>query len=48
MLRHAASMAPAQLRRQFVEQGLADAPTADAIAAAAERIAVFRVDGDAV
>jgi deazaflavin-dependent oxidoreductase (nitroreductase family) len=47
MLRHAASMAPAPLRRQFVDQGLADAPTPDAIAAGAGRIAVFRVDGDA-
>jgi hypothetical protein len=39
------SMAPARLRRQFVETGLVDPPgDAESFAAASPRIAVFRVD----
>jgi hypothetical protein len=45
MLRHMGSMAPARLRRQFVETGLVDPPgDAESFAAASPRIAVFRVD----
>ncbi|HEY2703733.1 MAG TPA: nitroreductase family deazaflavin-dependent oxidoreductase [Candidatus Dormibacteraeota bacterium] len=44
LLRHMGSMAPARLRRQFVETGLVDPPgDPAAFAAAAARIAVFRV-----
>jgi deazaflavin-dependent oxidoreductase (nitroreductase family) len=44
LLRHAGSIAPANLRRQFVETGLVESPDAESFAAAAPRIAVFRVD----
>jgi deazaflavin-dependent oxidoreductase (nitroreductase family) len=45
LLRHAGSMAPNALRRQFVETGLVESPPdAESFAAAAPRIAVFRVD----
>lgn len=48
MLLHVGSMAPAMLRRQFVEVGLVDPPDgrsfAEALAEAASRIAVFRID----
>jgi len=45
MLRHAGSVAPANLRRQFVETGLVESPgRPESFAAAAPKIAVFRVD----
>jgi F420H(2)-dependent quinone reductase len=44
MLRHAGSMAPATLRRQFLETGLIESLDAESFAAAAPRIALFRVD----
>jgi deazaflavin-dependent oxidoreductase (nitroreductase family) len=45
MLRHMGSMAPARLRRQFVETGLVEPPgDPESFAAASPRIAVFRVD----
>jgi F420H(2)-dependent quinone reductase len=44
MLRHAGSMAPATLKRQFHETGLIESLDAEAFAAAAPRIALFRVD----
>jgi hypothetical protein len=45
MLRHVGSMAPARLRRQFVETGLVEPPgDPESFAAASPRIAVFRVD----
>jgi deazaflavin-dependent oxidoreductase (nitroreductase family) len=45
MLAHAGSIAPSNLRRQFVETGLVESPpTPDSFAAAAPTIAVFRVD----
>jgi deazaflavin-dependent oxidoreductase (nitroreductase family) len=47
MLRHAGSIAPANLRRQFVETGLVESPDAESFAAAAPRFAVFRVSQDA-
>lgn len=44
MLRHAGSMAPARLVRQFYEVGLIDSPDAESFAAAAHKIVVFRVE----
>jgi deazaflavin-dependent oxidoreductase (nitroreductase family) len=44
MLRHAGSMAPALLRRQFLETGFIDSLDAESFATAAPRIALFRVD----
>lgn len=44
LLREVVETQPASAARRYVTTGLAAAPTADAVAAAAERIAVFRVD----
>jgi F420H(2)-dependent quinone reductase len=46
MLRHAGSIAPAVLRRQFLETGLIESLEAESFAAAAQWIALFRVDED--
>lgn len=44
LLRELVATQPASVTRRFVTTGLATAPTADGLAAAAERIAIFRVD----
>ncbi|QKV81154.1 nitroreductase family deazaflavin-dependent oxidoreductase [Amycolatopsis sp. Hca4] len=44
MLRRLVETSPASVGKRFVTTGLADAPTPDGVAAAAERIAVFRVE----
>jgi deazaflavin-dependent oxidoreductase (nitroreductase family) len=44
LLREVIATQPASAARRYVTTGLADAPTADAVAAAAERIAVFRIE----
>ena len=46
LLRHAGSMAPAGLRRQFFEVGLIESPDPESFPAAAARIAVFRVENE--
>jgi deazaflavin-dependent oxidoreductase (nitroreductase family) len=43
LLRQLVEGAPASVGKRYVTTGLADAPTPDAVAAAAPRIAVFRV-----
>ena len=44
LLREVAETRPAHVAERYVTNGLAAEPTADAVAAAAERIAVFRVE----
>ncbi|WP_410573400.1 nitroreductase family deazaflavin-dependent oxidoreductase [Amycolatopsis sp. cmx-4-61] len=44
VLRRLVETSPASVGKRFVTTGLADAPTPDAVAAAADRIAVFRVE----
>lgn len=44
LLREVVRTQPASAARRYVTNGLADAPTPDAVAAAADRIAVFRVE----
>jgi deazaflavin-dependent oxidoreductase (nitroreductase family) len=44
LLREVVSTGPASVGNRYVTTGLADAPTPDGVAAAADRIAVFRVD----
>ncbi|MEQ0558168.1 nitroreductase family deazaflavin-dependent oxidoreductase [Amycolatopsis sp. NEAU-NG30] len=44
LLRELVRTSPASVGKRFVTTGLADAPTPDAVAAAAGRIAVFRID----
>lgn len=44
LLREIVATQPASAARRFVTTGLATAPTADAIAAAADRIALFRIE----
>lgn len=44
LLREVVETSPASVGNRFVTTGLAEAPTPDAVAAAAPRIAVFRVD----
>ena len=44
VLRRLVETSPPSVGKRFVTTGLADAPTPDAVAAAAERIAVFRVE----
>ncbi|WP_327117094.1 nitroreductase family deazaflavin-dependent oxidoreductase [Nocardia sp. NBC_01730] len=44
LLRELVTTSPASVGNRFVTTGLADAPTPDGVAAAAGRIAVFRVD----
>ncbi|MET8997291.1 nitroreductase family deazaflavin-dependent oxidoreductase [Amycolatopsis sp. NPDC004169] len=44
VLRRLVETSPASVGKRFVTTGLADAPTPDGVAAAAERIAVFRVE----
>jgi deazaflavin-dependent oxidoreductase (nitroreductase family) len=44
LLREVVETQPASAARRYVTNGLADAPTPDAVAAAADRIAVFRVE----
>ncbi|WP_246257108.1 nitroreductase family deazaflavin-dependent oxidoreductase [Amycolatopsis anabasis] len=44
VLRELVATSPASVGRRYVTTGLADAPTPDAVAAAAGRIAVFRVE----
>ncbi|MFD9895809.1 nitroreductase family deazaflavin-dependent oxidoreductase [Amycolatopsis sp. NPDC059027] len=44
LLRELVKKSPASVANRLVTTGLADAPTPDAVAAAAERIAVFRVE----
>lgn len=44
LLRKLVEQSPPSVGKRLVTTGLADAPTPDAVAAAAERIAVFRVE----
>jgi len=44
LLREVVETSPASVGNRFVTTGLAEAPTPDAVAAAAPRIAVFRID----
>jgi deazaflavin-dependent oxidoreductase (nitroreductase family) len=44
VLRRLVETSPASVGKRFVTTGLAEAPTPEAVAAAAERIAVFRVE----
>ncbi|MGO4615074.1 nitroreductase family deazaflavin-dependent oxidoreductase [Nocardia sp. 2YAB30] len=44
LLRELVTTSPASVGNRFVTTGLADAPTPDGVAAAAQRIAVFRVE----
>ncbi len=44
VLRRLVETSPPSVGKRFVTTGLADAPTPDAVAASAERIAVFRVE----
>ncbi|MEV7097771.1 nitroreductase/quinone reductase family protein [Amycolatopsis sp. NPDC051045] len=44
LLRRLVETSPPSVGRRFVTTGLAEAPTPEAVAAAAERIAVFRVE----
>ncbi|MFT7868297.1 MULTISPECIES: nitroreductase family deazaflavin-dependent oxidoreductase [Amycolatopsis] len=44
VLRRLVETSPPSVGKRFVTTGLADAPTPDAVAAAADRIAVFRVE----
>ncbi|GHF32720.1 deazaflavin-dependent oxidoreductase (nitroreductase family) [Amycolatopsis bartoniae] len=44
LLREVVETQPASAAQRYVTNGLADAPTPDAVAAAADRIAVFRVE----
>jgi hypothetical protein len=44
LLRKLVENSPASVAKRLVTTGLADAPTPDAAAAAAHRIAVFRVE----
>lgn len=44
LLREVVQTQPASVGRRYVTTGLAAAPTPDAVAAAAERIAVFRIE----
>lgn len=44
LLREVVDTQPASVAERYVTNGLAAAPTAEAVAAAAERIAVFRID----
>jgi hypothetical protein len=44
LLRELVTSSPASVGKRFVTTGLADAPTPDGVAAAAQRIAIFRVD----
>ncbi|GAA4524279.1 nitroreductase family deazaflavin-dependent oxidoreductase [Amycolatopsis samaneae] len=44
LLREVVETSPASVAERLVTTGLADAPAPDAVAAAAERIAVFRVE----
>lgn len=44
LLREVVETQPASAARRYVTNGLADAPTPDALAAAADRIAVFRIE----
>jgi hypothetical protein len=44
LLRELVTGSPASVGNRFVTTGLAEAPTPDGVAAAAQRIAVFRVD----
>jgi deazaflavin-dependent oxidoreductase (nitroreductase family) len=44
LLREVVQTSPASVANRYVTTGLADAPTPDAVAAAASRIAVFRID----
>jgi deazaflavin-dependent oxidoreductase (nitroreductase family) len=44
LLREVVSTGPASVGNRYVTTGLAEAPTPDGVAAAAERIAVFRID----
>jgi deazaflavin-dependent oxidoreductase (nitroreductase family) len=44
LLREVVETQPASVARRYVTNGLAAAPTPDAVAAAADRIAVFRIE----
>ncbi|NKQ56260.1 nitroreductase family deazaflavin-dependent oxidoreductase [Amycolatopsis sp. K13G38] len=44
LLRELVTKSPASVGKRYVTTGLADSPTPDGVAAAAERIAVFRVE----
>ncbi|WP_431877101.1 nitroreductase family deazaflavin-dependent oxidoreductase [Amycolatopsis sacchari] len=44
LLREVVRTQPASAAQRYVTNGLAEAPTADAVAAAADRIAVFRIE----
>lgn len=44
LLREVVKTQPTSAAKRYVTNGLADAPTADAVAAAADRIAVFRIE----
>jgi|SRR4051812_39858663 deazaflavin-dependent oxidoreductase (nitroreductase family) len=44
VLRRLVETSPSSVGKRFVTTGLAEAPTPDAVAASAERIAVFRVE----
>jgi deazaflavin-dependent oxidoreductase (nitroreductase family) len=44
VLRHLVATSPASVGKRFVTTGLAEAPTPEAVAAAADKIAVFRVE----
>ncbi|WP_228822970.1 hypothetical protein [Nocardia blacklockiae] len=44
LLRELVETSPASVGKRFVTTGLATAPTPEGVAAAADRIAVFRVD----
>lgn len=44
LLREIVTTSPPSVANRYVTNGLAEAPTPDAVAAAAERIAVFRVE----
>jgi hypothetical protein len=44
LLREVVETQPASAAQRYVTNGLADAPTPDAVAAAADRIAVFRIE----
>jgi deazaflavin-dependent oxidoreductase (nitroreductase family) len=44
LLREVVETQPASAAQRYVTNGLADAPTPDAVAAAADRIAIFRIE----
>jgi deazaflavin-dependent oxidoreductase (nitroreductase family) len=44
ILRHAGEIAPEIMRRRFVENGIIDEPTAEALEASAPTTTVFRID----